>query len=201
MNKKQNIITLSIALILFIILTIIVSINKIPSFDTQIQSFFLNIRNDNLTKIITFITNIGSASSLITLSLLILINIKNKKYSISIIINLISVFLISQLAKIIITRPRPIEINLIEASGYSYPSGHTMVSMAYFGFLAYLASIHIKNKILKNITITILIIIPTLIGLSRIYLGVHYPSDVLAGILLSIIYLTIFINLYNKKGA
>jgi len=201
MNKKQNIITISIALILFIILTIIVSINKIPSFDTQIQSFFLNIRNDNLTKIITFITNIGSASSLITLSLLILINIKNKKYPISIIINLISVFLISQLAKIIITRPRPIEINLIEASGYSYPSGHTMVSMAYFGFLAYLASIHIKNKILKNITITILITIPTLIGLSRIYLGVHYPSDVLAGILLSIIYLTIFINLYNKKGA
>ena len=112
--------------------------------------------------------------------------------------NLISATLLSQIFKFIIRRERPIGINLIEESGYSYPSGHSMVSMAFFGLIAYLIYKNVKNKFYKIISIIALLIIIFLIGFSRIYLGVHYFSDVLAGFLTAIAYLMIFITLTNK---
>ena len=110
-----------------------------------------------------------------------------------IIINLIIAFLFNDLLKHIFVRSRPDSINwLVNESGYSFPSGHSMVSMAYYGYLIYLLYLS-KNKY-KWLLITMLSIIILLIGISRIYLGVHYLSDVLAGFLMAIIYLTIFIT-------
>ena len=92
-------------------------------------------------------------------------------------------------------RPRPIEFRIIDENGYSFPSGHSMVSAAFYGFLIYLIYKNIKNKYLKWGLITILSLLIIFIGISRIYLGVHYTSDVLAGFLISISYLIIFTSL------
>ena len=81
---------------------------------------------------------------------------------------------------------------------YSFPSGHSSVSMAFYGFLIYLICTEFKNKKYKYLLISVLSIVILFIGLSRIYLGVHYLSDVLAGFLFSIIYLIIFVYFYNK---
>ena len=91
-------------------------------------------------------------------------------------------------------RPRPTEHRIIDESGYSFPSGHSMVSAAFYGFLIYLIYKNVKNKYLKWGLITILSLLVFLIGVSRIYLGVHYTSDVLAGFLVAISYLIIFIT-------
>ena len=154
--------------------------------------------SDFATPIAKFITNLGGAIFLIVLTVLLFILIKNKKIGASILGNLVIVTALNQLLKFILHRPRPTEYRIIEAIGYSLPSGHSMVSMAFYGYLMYLAYKYIKNKYLKWTIIIVLGLLICLIGISRIYLGVHYTSDVLGGFLISISYLVIYITAVNK---
>ena len=154
--------------------------------------------SDFATPIAKFITNLGGAIFLIVLTVLLFILIKNKKIGASILGNLVIVTALNQLLKFILHRPRPTKYRIIEAIGYSFPSGHSMVSMAFYGYLMYLAYKYIKNKYLKWTIIIVLSLLICLIGTSRIYLGVHYTSDVLGGFLISISYLVIYITAVNK---
>ena len=149
---------------------------------------------DTLTPIAKIITFFGSAYWLIGLSIFLLLIIKNKKIGISISINLWLAALTNFLLKQILQRPRPIGHRIIDESGYSLPSGHSMVSMAFYGFLIYLVYKRIENKHLKSFLIALLLVLIINIGISRIYLGVHYTSDVIAGFLVAISYLIIYAN-------
>jgi len=82
--------------------------------------------------------------------------------------------------------------------GYSFPSGHSMISAAFYGFLIYLIYKKVKNKKLKITLIIVLSILIVSIGISRIYLGVHYTSDVLAGFTVSVSYLIIYTSIVKK---
>lgn len=195
-ENKKKIILISSA-VLFTIITYFIFSDKINHIDTLVHSYILGIRNENLTSILLTITNISSAYALIVLSILLLIIIKEKKIPLLITLNLICSYALNAFAKVIFTRPRPEGINLIEESGFSYPSGHSMVSMAYYGFIAYLIYKKQTNKVIKTIIIVSLLLTILLVGFSRIYLGVHYLSDVIGGFLLSIFYLMIFIK-YSK---
>lgn len=197
-QNKKNII-LIISLLLFTIITYTIFNNNIIKLDNLTHSYILNIRNNSLTNIMKIITNIASSITLITLTILLIIIFKNKKIPLYISLNLIFSFTSSQIAKLIFTRDRPLGINLIEVSGFSYPSGHSMVSTAYFGFITYLIYKYCKNKKIKIISIITLFTTIILVGFSRIYLGVHYLSDVIGGFLLAIIYLIIFIKIINLE--
>ena len=154
--------------------------------------------SDFATPIAKFITNFGGAIFLITLTVILFILIKNKKIGLSIFSNLVIITVLNQLLKRILQRPRPTEFRIIEETGYSFPSGHSMVSMAFYGYLIYLIYKYVKNKYVKWISIILLSILICSIGVSRIYLGVHYTSDVLGGFLVSISYLILFISTVNK---
>ena len=154
--------------------------------------------SDFATPIAKFITNFGGAIILIVLAFMLFIFIKNKKIGVSIISNLAIITVLNQLLKRIVQSPRPTEFRIVEESGYSFPSGHSMVSMAFYGYLIYLIYKHVKNKYLKWISIILLSILICFIGISRIYLGVHYTSDVLGGFFISISYLIIYISAVNK---
>lgn len=156
--------------------------------------------SDVTIPIAKFITNFGGIIGLITIAIItfiILILNKRKLMGSLVIINLATAGALNQLLKRIIQRPRPTEYRLIEENGYSFPSGHSMVSAAFYGFFIYLIFKYVKNKHVKCISITLLSILIVLIGTSRIYLGVHYTSDVLAGFLISISYLVIFTSIVN----
>jgi len=154
--------------------------------------------SDFATPIAKFITNFGGAIFLITLTVILFILIKNKKIGLSIFSNLVIITVLNQLLKRILQRPRPAEFRIIEETGYSFPSGHSMVSMAFYGYLIYLIYKYVKNKYVKWGEIVLLSILICSIGVSRIYLGVHYTSDVLGGFLVSISYLVLFISTVNK---
>lgn len=154
--------------------------------------------SDFATPIAKFITNFGGAIFLIVLTIALIILIKNKKIGLSIFSNLVIVTILNQSLKRILQRPRPTEYRIIEETGYSFPSGHSMVSMAFYGYLIYLIYKYVKNKYIKWISIVLLSILICAIGISRIYLGVHYTSDVLGGFFISISYLIIYISATNK---
>lgn len=195
LKNKKILIPLGVLSLLFIILTVLVCTNTIEPLDNATSSFIISIRSPELTNTMNIITNISGSYALIVFTTLFIILIKKKKYPLAITINLIAVFITSQLAKAIVERDRPLDM-LVSAPGYSYPSGHSMVGLAYFSFLSYLVIKYIPNKIVKIILPIVFTITILLVGFSRIYLGVHYLSDVLAGFLLGAIYLIIFINIY-----
>ena len=166
----------------------------IVGYDIVSKLFKFNVS----TPIAKFITNFGGAIFVISLTTILFFVIKDKKIGISIITNLGIVTILNQIIKFIMQRPRPTEFRIIEETGYSFPSGHSMVSLAFYGYLIYLIYKYINNKHLKRTLIIILSVLICIIGVSRIYLGVHYTSDVLGGFLISLAYLIIYIELVNK---
>ena len=154
--------------------------------------------SDFVTPIAKIITNFGGAIFLIIFTITLFVLIKNKKIGLSIFLNLVIVTALNQLLKRILQRPRPTEYRIIEENGYSFPSGHSMISMAFYGYLIYLICKYVKNKYIKYISTILLSILICSIGISRIYLGVHYTSDVLGGFCISISYLVIYISAVNK---
>ena len=166
----------------------------IVGYDIVSKLFKFNVS----TPIAKFMTNFGGAIFVISLTTILFFVIKDKKIGISIITNLGIVTILNQIIKFIMQRPRPTEFRIIEETGYSFPSGHSMVSLAFYGYLIYLIYKYINNKHLKRTLIIILSVLICIIGVSRIYLGVHYTSDVLGGFLISFAYLIIYIELVNK---
>lgn len=166
----------------------------IVGYDIVSKLFKFNVS----TPIAKFMTNFGGAIFVISLTTILFFVIKDKKIGISIITNLGIVTILNQIIKFIMQRPRPTKFRIIEETGYSFPSGHSMVSLAFYGYLIYLIYKYVNNKHLKRTLIIILSVLICIIGVSRIYLGVHYTSDVLGGFLISFAYLIIYIELVNK---
>ncbi len=200
MKKNYKWIFIFICIIILLILIANVKDADIKKFDEKgyylISKYFVLYTK---TPAAVFITSFANTIWLIGLSIVLFILIKNKKTGALICINLGLSALVNYILKLILKRPRPTENLLMIESGYSFPSGHSMVSMAFYGFLIYLTYKNIKNKYLKFAIITLLTMLIICIGVSRIYLGVHYTSDVIAGFLVGIIYLVLFIHITKKK--
>lgn len=187
-----------ISLILFLVITENVFNNEIMRADTIGYNIVSNLISDKLTPLVKVVTWFGSATCLILLTIILFIIIKNKKAGLLIGTNLVIISILNQTLKSLLQRPRPTGFRIINETGYSFPSGHSMISMAFYGFLIYLIYKNVKNKCLKFTLIIILFILIIGIGLSRIYLGVHYTSDVFAGFLLSIAYLIFYCSVVDK---
>lgn len=190
-NKRLIILFISIVLLLAIIEDILD--DDIISFDEAgyryVEKYLIR---EPITVIAKFITNFGGPVLLVIISAILLIAIKDKKIGITIPINLALAALTNFTLKNILQRQRPIEHRIIDEKGYSFPSGHSMIGMAFYGFLIYLIYRKVKNKYIKWTLIMGLILLIVTVGVSRIYLGVHYTSDVIAGFLVAFSYLTIY---------
>ena len=197
--KNKRWIILFICLVVFIKFTEEVFFNEIIKTDAVAYKYIVEkLRTDTLTKIMKVITFFGDAISIITLTILSIIFVKNKKNKIFIGTNAVLITLLNVLIKNLVKRPRPEGFRIISESGYSFPSGHSMVSTAFYGLFIYLAYKYIDNKKLKYFICTVLSVLIVLIGTSRVYLGVHYGSDVIAGFVLSIAYLIGFTSIFSK---
>lgn len=155
------------------------------SFDASVDRFFELHRTLALNDFFLIVTRLGDARIMIIVVLSLLIVLwRHKKYpyKAGLIVALFGAISSSYLLKILVERPRPLSpIALISEPGYSFPSMHAASSMAAYGFLLYtiyklMLPPHHRAPVMISLVATIF-----LVGLSRVYLGVHYPSDVLGG--------------------
>lgn len=107
-------------------------------------------------------------------------------------VNLLLVVALNQALKYLIQRPRPDGFRLASASGFSFPSGHSMVAMAFFGLLAWFVWRYEKDRRQRAFLLVAFALVIVMIGVSRVYLGVHYASDVIGGFCLSIVWLALY---------
>lgn len=197
-NKKSKIIFV-IAIILaiaFFTLTTLVLLDETVGFDKCIYELFK--KSESTTKIMKAITFLGDGVSLLGIAVILVLALKDKLFAISIPLNLGIISLLNFILKNIVRRSRPIGFRLIEETGFSFPSGHSASSMAFYGYLIYLIYKRCKNKVLRTVSIVLLSLVILSIGISRIYLGVHYASDVIGGFILAILYLILYVNFIEK---
>lgn len=198
LKKNYKLIILLICVIIFVAIIEDIFEKETMIIDLVIYKIIVqNMRTNILTSIFKVITNLGGAYCLITIAILSAIFIKDKKIAFSIPLNLIIITGLNLLLKNIVERPRPEGYRLIAETGYSFPSGHSMVSSAFYGLIIYFIWKNVKNEKLKYISCVLLGLLIVLIGISRIYLGVHYASDVIGGFSISIAYLIIFTSTFK----
>jgi len=200
MNKIIKIVGIFLLLLTFFLILFNLDSEFIKDFDEYAYNLMQTINTPittELAKIITFLSNPEFALFIIVLCVIF---VKNKNIRNLILTNAIIVTLINQIIKRIVARPRPDEWMLIEEMGFSFPSAHAMFSFAFYGLFLYFinkSNIEKKWKILSTILLVFLIMS---IPITRIYLGVHYASDVVAGLCLSGVILIIY-SFFIKKEA
>lgn len=188
------------SLMIFIIGVILITFTKIfQNIDYQILYNLPLVWNEILTKIMVIITSIVSTETIIIISLIFFVWFlyKDQKTK-AIIIFLVPAITATIVAilKNVIQRARPIGFQLIMETRNSLPSGHTVMAIVFLGMLYFLFYDHIKKK---KIVKTSIIIIVVLVGLSRIYLGVHWFSDVFISVFLGISLLFFYIYIIKKN--
>lgn len=206
--KLPYIIIVLVALILvvaginiFIELTDFLTEDLLIQYDQQITDYFISLRSPLLTEYFIFITRVGDVYGyLIVLALAILVTaiyFKDWKYILQTVFVLFLASLSNVVLKRLVDRARPGIEHLVVVETLSYPSGHAMSAMAFYGFLIYLFSRFKISFLLKSFIIFLLIVVILSIGMSRIYLGVHFPSDIVGGYIAGAIWVFFCILLFN----
>jgi undecaprenyl-diphosphatase len=169
----------------------------VNNFDQKVISFINNI-SVNMFYPMYILSFIGNWYIPCILILLLFLVIKNKKYTFLMIVMYAFSGLVAFSSKVLISRDRPVSSLIDAPDPYSFPSGHTLTSICFYVMFVYILSMNF-NKINKVFLFVSFVLISLLIGFSRIYLGVHYFSDVIGGIILSIPIILMFINIVNKN--
>lgn len=191
------------SLLLFSFLVKEIFIDKKQAFDFHVFSWIadhlISPTNTAIMQSVTFLgTHVFLIPANVVLTAYFLFVRKHRWYSIKVAAIALSSTAMMLLLKSIFSRQRPLIPLLKPALGYSFPSGHSMMSFSFYGLLIYLTYKYVENKVLKSLLIAFLIVLILLIGFSRIYLRVHYASDVLAGFSVGIIWLVFSIWLLNR---
>lgn len=190
------------ALAAFVFVARMVFLKQKKELDTNIFNYlaeYVSNLNTNLMQVFSFL---GAHYFLIPANIVVvlyfLIIRKERWYSIKVPVISLSSLLLMLVLKQFFHRDRPLVPLLQAARGLSFPSGHALMSSTFYGLIIYLVWRNIKNKAVKWIITIILLLIILFIGLSRIYLRVHYPTDVMAGYCLGVIWLILSISILNK---
>lgn len=185
LNNKVKLIYLSL---LFTAITAVISIavynNRTANFDLETLKYVYSLRNTALTAIMHGISSISSTPFTGLLTAVVIFWLWFKKYHKTAIFfggTLLTSVIANNIIKYSVHRFRPDIVPLENDSFYSFPSGHSMNSLVFYGLLLYIANKSIKNKSLKMAINIIAPVFVLLVGFSRVYLGAHYPTDVIAG--------------------
>ncbi|MBI2045862.1 MAG: phosphatase PAP2 family protein [Parcubacteria group bacterium] len=167
--------------------------NVILSFDTQAFNFFSTIRESPWLQVFSTVTWLGEwyvAGGFLVAVSIALWFFHKRVFIFPFLTSVAGAEVFTYLLKNIIARPRPEMAEVIENS-FSFPSGHATIAVALYGFLAYILFRMCRTRKEKIVVSVAAVFIVLLIGFSRLYLGVHYVSDVIAGYLVGALWLSI----------
>jgi undecaprenyl-diphosphatase len=188
-------------LFVFVAITDEIVLEHETGFDQHISHAILSLESPFATRLMEMVTFFGSANFLFPAYLvLILYYLSRKKIKLALDITMIglSSTAILFLLKEIFQRQRPLDPLIRNVTGFSFPSGHSFSSFTFFGLLIYILWKTGIKKAWKIVVTIVLFLFATTIAFSRVYLRVHYPSDVVAGFCLSIIWLMLSLWILHK---
>ncbi|WYP25623.1 phosphatase PAP2 family protein [Alkalihalobacillus sp. FSL W8-0930] len=203
MNHNKMLLCLSlISLSLFILLAFTYEHSFFQQFDVFIVEHVPNVRADWITSFMLFLAWLGGTKVIaaLTLLLIVFLAIWQRRWTAVLPPLLImgGTAILNMTLKEWIGRARP-EINfLIEQPGYSFPSGHTMAAVSFGGLCIYLIYHYVDRRIVRRLSIVIAFILFVLMGISRMYLGVHFLTDILGGTLFSLTWIMLSITILNR---
>lgn len=188
-----------VLLLFFEIIQDVLTYEAIVLADLRIANLLAYFRSPELTQVFLWITLLGKWQIVIGSAMIVSTILwfwKKRDCIIYLWLALSSDEILNYIGKLLIHRDRPINPVYLEHS-FSFPSGHAMVAVIFYGFLAYILTRHIKNWRYKVTVFFTALVVILAIGFSRLYLGVHYMSDVWAGYLLGLLILTTVTALYE----
>ncbi|WP_439875430.1 phosphatase PAP2 family protein [Bacillus mycoides] len=171
-------------LALFGIIAWRVQASGVTAVDTYVREMVKGLQTESSITFFTYFTKLGSAIGVITTLIISLLVFWKKRYYAAMIVYpmaILTTHLVNKGIKEIVKRDRPSLNEALDALGYSFPSGHAMLSIMTFGFLAYIIAANLKSITGKYVITILMGILIVSIGLSRVILNVHYPTDILAG--------------------
>ncbi|KZE66192.1 hypothetical protein AWM68_07420 [Fictibacillus phosphorivorans] len=176
---KKSYVVMCLCIFIFISFTYYES-SWVQSFDSNIRKHVISLRTSSLNDAVQVFTHVGDAKVLGGLSILgalVLLFMKRWRNSLLLFGSIVVSYGLNVLVKSMFERERPSDNRLMEEDGYSFPSGNAMVGTTFYLFAAVL----LYERYQKRWILVAGVILPFLLGLSRVYVGVHYPSDIIAG--------------------
>lgn len=184
-----------VSLIVFLFVANQIFLVKKDDFDFRAFDFLSTYVSPQLTDFMKFVSFLASRNFITVACVVIIFYFlfirRHKWYSLKIPVVAIGSISLNLLMKYLFNRPRPLLPHLSEAGGLSFPSGHAMMSFSFYGLMIFLVWENISHPFLKWFLIIFFFLLIHLIGLSRVYLRVHYASDVMAGFAVGLIWLVI----------
>lgn len=195
MNRKRAV-PAAAGLVIFAAISYFVVTRDVLVFDTAVREYIYGLRSGGLTAFFTAVTYLGNWQTVTLLCCLFLL-IPRTRSSFGIPVSAAALIAvgIQKALKVSFHRARPdLELHLISQGGYSFPSGHSFTVLIFYGMVIFLCRRNIQNKRVSNLITILLSCLIFAIGTSRVYLGVHYPTDVLGGWSLGLCILMIMIS-------
>lgn len=206
-NNKKLVFSLSaaaaaLAMATFICVLVYANDSQPFALDVAVRDWFVSIRNDFLNIIVISLTHLGDTVTIIALCVLLLLMPNRRKYGLPVSIAALAGVALYKPMKHFFLRARPEEaLHLVEQGGFSFPSGHSVSSVIVYGLLLYLIQKHCTNEKLKKVLSVVCALLAVLIGPSRLYVGVHWTTDVLCGMLIGAAVLIITISILERMYA
>ena len=164
------------------------------AFDAAVRASVHQHASPGLTELMRLVSELGSPLPLFLLCALVfaaLLAAHSQRAALYFVVTMIGAVLLDATLKLTFHRPRPVPFFGMPAPhSYSFPSGHALLLATYCGIVAAFATAHIRSRAVRVLIWAAAAAVAGMVGFSRIYLGVHYPSDVMGGYAAAIIWVT-----------
>lgn len=204
--KNNKLLPLSFILFgLFVLLAFTHEMTFWQAIDVYIMENVPSLHTNWTTSIMLFLAWLGSVKVIAAMTLILIIAVVIKERSLQVLlipaVVMVGTGVLNLIAKQLINRARPEFMPLLDQDGFSFPSGHTMATVSLCGIIIYFCYLYVKQTSGRVVILVTSIGLSILMGMSRIYLGVHFLTDIIGGFLLSVSWLICSIVLLNRYGS